>query len=397
MIKISQIDSKLSIYRENIVVIWGTGDKSNGIIDLLEHFQIKVYGVCDYTGEFNSETFRNIKVIKKDELSSLYKEETNEETNEKNVVVQIGDIEIYEENIYNEIVNLCGKSNVSVISYEEIKIILNLINELFLYNNSKELYLAVTEMMLNNAPKEELPTYELSDVYIVQPPKTGDYTVKKTLEELGINHIFTHHESYMFKELMEKNPNSKIKILTAVRDPIAQNLSMLYHKIIQYNKVLFNMIKDKDGFLDNGGDVQILFDDYFSKENFNPYPDTTLGAFFEDLKENLIDLRKYDFDKEKGFSIIKEGNLEIFMYQLEKLDNIVDEISNWIGKESFSHLINDNIAESKWIGNSYKDAKENIKFSLEYFENSYNNSWVQHFYSENDIKKFKKKWNKSIL
>lgn len=397
MIKISQIDSKLSIYRENIVVIWGTGDKSNGIIDLLEHFQIKVYGVCDYTGEFNSETFRNIKVIKKDELSSLYKEETNEETNEKNVVVQIGDIEIYEENIYNEIVNLCGKSNVSVISYEEIKIILNLINELFLYNNSKELYLAVTEMMLNNAPKEELPTYELSDVYIVQPPKTGDYTVKKTLEELGINHIFTHHESYMFKELMEKNPNSKIKILTAVRDPIAQNLSMLYHKIIQYNKVLFNMIKDKDGFLDNGGDVQILFDDYFSKENFNPYPDTTLGAFFEDLKENLIDLRKYDFDKEKGFSIIKEGNLEIFMYQLEKLDNIVDEISNWIGKESFSHLINDNIAESKWIGNSYKDAKENIKFSLEYFENSYNNSWVQHFYSENDIKKFKKKWDKSIL
>ncbi len=47
MIPISQIDSELSIYKENTVVIWGAGLYGKKIFELLSSFHVKVSAFCD--------------------------------------------------------------------------------------------------------------------------------------------------------------------------------------------------------------------------------------------------------------------------------------------------------------------------------------------------------------
>ena len=57
----------------------------------------------------------------------------------------------------------------------------------------------------------------------------------------------------------------------------------------------------------------------------------------EIYKEILgVDIFDYSFDKEKGYSIIKKGNLEILIYTLESLSAIGEEaISSFLGIPNF--------------------------------------------------------------
>lgn len=109
----------------------------------------------------------------------------------------------------------------------------------------------------------------------------------------------------------------------------------------------------------------------------------------------IIDITQYPFDQQKGYAIIREGNLEVFVYQIEKLNYVVDELSEWIGVE-FQTLERDNEASNKWIAGSYQQAQDDITFSKEYFDRCFAEPYVQHCYSQEDIAKFKEKWKGHI-
>lgn len=104
----------------------------------------------------------------------------------------------------------------------------------------------------------------------------------------------------------------------------------------------------------------------------------------------------YPFDKEKGYTIIKEGNIEVFVYQLEKLNDVFLELSDWVGVP-FEKMVNANKAEDKWVGESYKQACKEIEITQEYFDRCYNEPYVKHFYSDEDIEKFKERWRSHIV
>ena len=120
-----------------------------------------------------------------------------------------------------------------------------------------------------------------------------------------------------------------------------------------------------------------------------------IQPFFEESfkKYNGIDVFDYPFDKEKGYSILEipEKNTEIFIYQLEKLNNVASELGKFVGIENFT-LVNGNIAENKWYADAYKQAKKELKFSRTYFDSCFNSKIMNHFYSEADIEKFKAQW-----
>ncbi len=62
----------------------------------------------------------------------------------------------------------------------------------------------------------------------------------------------------------------------------------------------------------------------------------------------------------------------------------------------FESLLNDNVGEDKWYGDSYKQAKKELIISQEYFDAAFNEPYVKHFYSEADIEKFKAQWRPHI-
>lgn len=127
----------------------------------------------------------------------------------------------------------------------------------------------------------------------------------------------------------------------------------------------------------------------------------TMEKFIPKFNEEFLDLMKYEFDKEQGYSIIKDDNIEVFVYTLEKMNDIAKPLSDWVcegtNNTPFDSWERANLAEDKWIAETYKQAQKELKFSREYFEKCYNDPYVKHFYSNEDIEKFKQKWQQNIV
>ena len=94
--------------------------------------------------------------------------------------------------------------------------------------------------------------------------------------------------------------------------------------------------------------------------------------------------------------IIKEGNVELLVYQLEKMNSLSGVIKEFIGAKKFQ-LVPANRAEDKWYNKYYKVTKKNIQLPRSYVDYYYNSKFMKHFYTEEDIQKFYQKWSKQIM
>ncbi len=236
--------------------------------------------------------------------------------------------------------------------------------------------------------------------------------INKKHKKINYTNIF--HTPVVFDENNYKNVK-KIKIITAVREPISQNISGLFQRIgtggdsLSKQFVLDNFTPEKNKidnfyseykeiFIKNNSNVQTLFDTMLNntvyQENTS-YNFSIIQKFIPLFCENILDLLSHPFDQEKGYAIMKEGNIEVFVYQLEKLNSIVPELSAWVGVP-FDKLEKSNVGEDKWIGDSYKQAQKHLKITQEYFDKCYNEPYVKHFYSPEDIEKFKERWRPHI-
>ncbi len=267
-----------------------------------------------------------------------------------------------------------------------------------------------------------------NSILICSPTKTADHTLNYTFERLNesakannssdaINYYNIFHRPKVISCIKERNI-ATIKIITGIREPIAQNLSMYYQAISDniFNEKFISgsligktkkeqkaVVQKLDNIIGNENELQNLWECYIQRYAYsecNVEHDAVdvqcfIQRFIPEYQKNVLDILSYSFDKEKGYTIIKEGNIEIFVYQLEKLNDIVPELSKWVGV-SFDKLENGNQASDKWIGSSYKQALKKIEISQEYFDRCYDEPYVKHFYSEADIEKFKVRWRRHI-
>lgn len=233
-------------------------------------------------------------------------------------------------------------------------------------------------------------------LFICMMGKTGDNTLKSTFSKNQITSCLIPHSPYALNKEFLLSLNKKIKITTAVRDPLSICISGLYEgfALPYFTNVIFSYNLTEKPLFEDCGDVQKIFDE---RTNYNDNAKNPISGFMENFSQYVTDLSKYEFDKDKGYTIVKEGNLEIFVYQLEKMNDIVKEMSDWIGETPFDEWTISNDASSKWIADSYKQAQKELKFSKEFFDRCYNNSWVEHFYSKEDIEKFKARWIGQVM
>ncbi|MFI3230097.1 MAG: putative capsular polysaccharide synthesis family protein [bacterium] len=402
MIRLSQIDEEFSIYNKNIVIVMGINPKTNYLIDLLNHHKIKINYICDsISSGSNSKIFKDIEVISPTKMYELV-EEKNKIAGEDKVVIQLG-VDNTEKKLEQQLIDI-GVS--AVISFEEAWQILNAINKFKLLTKNPDMILAHKPLAFEKRiidRRFEAFNYMASSylleqyLFVCSMEKTGDITLMETFIKNHIPCFFGLHTPEILNKNLILTADKKIKIILGVRDPISQNLSFLYQHLAEPVKFpfIYHFDVDVDNFFKKGCDVQKVFSGAFDNFNNKKHIDY-IDNFMNRFKENIIDISQYPFDKEKGYTIIKEDNLEVFIYQLEKLNDITKEISDWVGQASFSELVIGNKASDKWISKSYEQAQEEITFSKKYFDRCYNSDWIRHLYSKDDIKMFKSKWSSHI-
>lgn len=417
--RISKIDSNLSIYKENKVIICGGG--SNGhvfsLLNQFKDFNIKVYAICENNKSFWGQKYENIPIISPAELKKLTEENDD-------IIVQIGGIHKEEDNIINWLksINISNfihhKEAFSILS--QLKVIKSIKDDGNMLDNLSNYHFNLT---MGDVQRNIFQYFLSGDkpLLLCIPPKVGNVTLVNTLSNNQRGYCATGHMVGALNKSILNAFGQTVKIITGVRDPIAQNISRLYQHLDEFVPFLLMYEPEKlSGIFDNGGDMQDAFETMFFKkarylEDLPPYGVTdtdkmtaseiidyqftrlyNIQRFMPEFQANILDIMKEPFDKEKGCSVIKSGNIEVFIYQLEKMNNILPELSEFVGRD-IKQYVNANIADDKWCGEAYKKAQKELKFSREYFDKCYNEPYVKHFYSDKDIDKFKQKWQNNVI
>ena len=225
MIRFSKIDDKLTVYKGKEIVLFGAGGHGKRIKRELESNGFEVAYFCDNNEKKWGSEFESVKIISPKDLCEIYNEQT---------LVQISTA--FSREIEEQLRALKLDSFISFDEYSErmaaLYIYKTLPQSLKIYKDfySKSNYLVdqTRQECLDYAIKVnclDLNSYNI----LCMPPKTGNYTLMASLGKCGAAYVrFGHSYNRMFEGLEEMIGEKKIKIVTSVRDPIAQNLSLFF-------------------------------------------------------------------------------------------------------------------------------------------------------------------------
>lgn len=380
----------LSLYKEHRVIVWGTGYYGAQMVGSLQYLGYEVFACCDNEESKWGKTFRNVPIISPQALKEL---------NKDNLLLQLAVNGTFEQSIVQQLKAMkiqnyrsFPQGIVPLIECLEIELKEK-------YPEMAELIAASGKVLKNWYPNEgarRIIAPEKGSILVLQPPKTGDNTIIYTCKKNKIPVALGFHSPTKCHQV--KSLEQVQKVVVAVRDPLARDISDAFQ--VMSNSLFFLLTyfseKEIDGFL-NEYQSQPIYDTiigFRQKLHQNP-PCTFYQSFFHDFDSAFLEVRNYPFHQEKGYTIIKEGNLDIFIYQLEQLNDLVPELSQWMGVP-FTELEIANVASDKWIAPHYKAGQKELQFSKEYMDAIYEDCYVKHFYSQEQIMKMRKKWEKNI-
>ncbi|MFF2886915.1 putative capsular polysaccharide synthesis family protein [Paenibacillus sp. NPDC057967] len=255
-----------------------------------------------------------------------------------------------------------------------------------------------------------------SDILVYQPGKVGSSTICNSLSTIGVNvthvHMFTDYFIYdlipelvwepepMELETIRKSSRycsdkikqaNHLKIITLVREPLSRDYS-------QFLLHLSELVKH--GYLSSDDSLLEACAEGIRKraiQNGKCKYGYQFEWFNKELKEVFgVDVYNHPFDKEKGYSIIKQDNIEVLVVKLEKLNDLEQVVGEFANAPNFK-LFNVNIASEKDYKELYKSIRESVKIPREVVSLYYNgNRYMDHFYSEEEKKSFLLKWQNNI-
>lgn len=252
-------------------------------------------------------------------------------------------------------------------------------------------------------------------IWIVQSGKTASSSLEAAFQNNNIPFIKDHQLTYKeyilgkeFRQLWEnwiRQRRQKVKVITAVREPLSRDYSAFWQAATTGRERLFYM-----PFAAN--DFQRLYENFigcirkgsaYTKEKLGIFmPEVWMDEFIwfdEQIKQYLdIDVFQYPFDREKGYALIQKGNVELFLFKVEKInsDAVLEGIRAFTGTKELS-IERANAAEQKWYSLAYAQFKKEVKLPRGYVDYYYiDNSKVDHFYTQEEKAQFLSKWRNNI-
>lgn len=269
--------------------------------------------------------------------------------------------------------------------------------------------------------------YGKSPLLIYQMGKVGSSTIKQTLAlskmDMPIFHVHYLSEyrveelekqrrkyfrtdkysslkrpwlyKYLRKELIDKFDGQKCKIISLTRDPIARNLSSFFENL-EFEQASKN-------------DIYTIKSDYYKIDPItvtNHNLDRLTNFFFERLNHNSplvffdseiktvfgIDIYSSEFPKSKGYKIYSGEKADLLIIRLEDLNRCIHQALNEFLGINEINLVKTNIGGEKEYAAIYSKFKNYIILPESYINKMYQSKYMQHFYSQEEIRQFKIKW-----
>ena len=225
-----------------------------------------------------------------------------------------------------------------------------------------------------------LPLHNDEVILVYQPGKVASMSIYESVKKYGRNVLHIHYlEGMQYKGIGIKEifKYKSAKIISLVREPVSRGIA--------------HMWEDMEFFGFRGSSLSmkeveaVCLGDGFENVQAMWYDKQLKGLFG-------IDVLAYPFDKEKGYEIIKSGNIEVLLMKMERLNNLLPVIGEFLGIEDFQ-LCKANIGKDKPYRFAYEKYKKKFTLSPERIEYIFReNEFVRHFYTEEECEKFIEKY-----
>lgn len=171
-----------------------------------------------------------------------------------------------------------------------------------------------------------------------------------------------------------KKSGGRIKLIIGVREPVSRNISGYFQSLMERER---NTTSKE------------CCDNFFA---YCPHM-MPLQWFDVELKQKLgIDVYSYPFDCETGCTSFSNAEFDVFIYQQEMLNNVVNELGVFLGLPDLE-LKTVNEGEAKWSSLLYQKVVRDIEFPNGYLEMMYESKYFNHFYGYSLKDKYMKKWS----
>lgn len=390
MVKDLELIKDITPLFEKKVIFWGIGNRGRYLIEKLKLMGAGKEGIllCDAKRTLWGDEFLSHKI-----MSPAQMQECAMRIGIHNIIILVTVISIETQNeIIKNIEELLGRD---VEIYTEYAVECGLyfglknpcVNSEFrkrelLERDIASRYLSEKSAMIENAYKyfTFLPLHNDEIILVYQPGKVASASVYKSIQNYGHNVLHCH----ILADIRDRGDDlHKIldmksgKIICLVRDPVARRISEMWQNMMTRTRYAidadFNEVE------------KYYFDGAFENLEFQWFENEMKKTFH-------LDVFAHRFDKDKGYSIIKQGNIELLLMKMEKLDKLENVIGSFLGIEDF-HLQNNNIGGRKSYRFAMEEFKKDFTISQERLEEIYKkNDYMRHFYSDQECNEFYDKW-----
>ena len=190
----------------------------------------------------------------------------------------------------------------------------------------------------------------------------------------------------LFDELARMRvAGERVKVITLVRDPVATNVSGLFHNHLWWPAALkAQCTAGAPGCLDALGS-------YF----LDSYPHDVPETWFDMEVRALfgVDVYAQPFDPARGYAVYHSDTADVLLLKLEMLNQAAPAaVRDFLGLSAFE-LVESNTAEDKSYADLYKAFRRELRLPDAYLDRVYGSRFAHHFYSPAELDAFRRKWS----
>jgi hypothetical protein len=187
-------------------------------------------------------------------------------------------------------------------------------------------------------------------------------------------------------QALHNGSNPALKVITVVRDPVAREISHMFHMV--WGQLSFLERKDLTAKL------------FREKVYFLPYMDVdSLCTWYEREFDVGLGVRTLhsEFDKERGWSIVRSASrlsnrVDVLYLTTERLSEVWPEaIAEFLGLGQ-EIALSRSLSSSKGLYREYEKFVRKIRFPADILRPVYASPAVKHFYTDRQISSFMEKW-----
>jgi len=198
-------------------------------------------------------------------------------------------------------------------------------------------------------------------------------------KRLGLRVREKFYSERIYKAYVKRG--DRLRVITLVREPVANNISMFFQIIDQYTGATF-----EKSTLDVDAMIRIFLGCYMHLR-----PVVWLDS---ELKTTLgIDIYRHPFPKETGFCTVSGDRVSILVLRHDLDDRMkAQAIADFLGLDEFE-IFRSNVASEKKYARQYEEFKQRIRIPSALLDQMYNSKYAKHFYSMEEIEQLRARWS----